>query len=97
MADMRDPYRDPYSDPQLRDEYRRLPEARSSGAAWGWIAGAVIVVLILGFIFGWGRSTQVASNAPNPPAVTSPAMPGGPASPPPPARTPPSTTGQGVH
>ncbi len=91
MADMRDPNYDP--------DYRTLPEARRGGETWGWIVGAVVVVLIIGFIFGWGRNTQVASNntAP-PPAATAPAAPNGPAMAPRPSpspRTSPSTTGQG--
>jgi len=91
MADMRDPN-------DFREPYRTLPEARGGGT-WGWIVGAVVVVLIIGFIFGWGRNTEVASNNTTPPAATSPASPSGPAMAPRQGGTAmaprPSTTGQG--
>ena len=91
MADMRDP--------DSREPYRTLPEARDGGGTWGWIVGAVVVVLIIGFIFGWGRNTQVASNTgATPPAATAPAPSPPAGSPPGTAMAPrpaPSTTGQG--
>ena len=35
---------------------------------WGWIAGAVVLALVLIFVFARGQSTDTASNA-APPAV----------------------------
>ncbi len=64
-------YRNP-NDPFYRDERRDLsydPDARSYNATWGWIAGALFLVVILAIAFGVGREpTQTASNEVNPTA-----------------------------
>jgi len=74
-------------------------EAESTNAMWGWIAGAVVLALVLFFVFTRGQvsDTNTASNVPNPPAATTmaPSRPA-PMKPPAPTPVPPaSTTGQG--
>ena len=87
---MSDPnFRDPRLDPPpLReDELRsqRLNELESSNAMWGWVAGAVVLALVLMFVFTRGQvSDNTASNVPTPPAATT-------GSAPPPANMPPAT------
>lgn len=100
---MSDPsFRDPRLDPPpLREDdlrSRRLNELETSNAMWGWVAGAVVLALVLLFVFTRGQvsDTNTASNAPNLPAATTgmapPANPA-PAIKPAPAPTTPSTTG----
>ena len=95
MSDPR--YTDPrLSDPPLREETRReqrLGELEESNAMWGWIAGGVVLALLLVFIFGRSPdSSGSASNevAPQPPAATTGMAP--PRNPSPA----PSTTGSGM-
>ncbi len=41
----------------MHDDYRgrnRRAERRSANAMWGWIAGAVFLVVVLAIIFGLG-------------------------------------------
>jgi len=100
---MADPFKDPrYDTPPLReDEIRnqRLEGMNDSNALWGWIAGAVVLALVLVFVFARGQNTDVATNTtiPAPPAATNGMAP--PQSPAPPAamapRPAPTTTGQG--
>lgn len=58
------------------------PDAKAMNAAWGWIAAAVFLVVVLAVAFGIGRqpsAISTASNEPTPPAVqkmTPPAAPG---------------------
>jgi hypothetical protein len=102
-TEMSDPhYRDPRLDPRpLREEEirsTRLSELNSSNAMWGWVAGAVVLALVLIFVFARGQSTDTASNAvpTSPPASTTGMAPK--SSPAPlaaqPAKPAPSTTGQ---
>jgi len=102
---MSDPnFRDPRLDPSPigDDDIRsqRLNELESSNAMWGWVAGAVVLALVLIFVFTRGQvSDTTASNVPTPPAATTGTNP--PRSPAAPAPTPatpsPSTTGQGSN
>ena len=106
---MSDPsFRDPRLDPPpLGDDdirSKRLSELESSNAMWGWVAGAVVLALVLIFVFTRGQvNDTTASNMPKPPAATtgmaplqSPATPAAPTKPAPaPAAPAPSTTGQG--
>jgi hypothetical protein len=39
---------------------------------WGWIAGAVVLVLLLVFMFGGSNETNTASNQPSAPVVNTP-------------------------
>jgi hypothetical protein len=78
---------------------RRLRDLNSSNAMWGWIAGAVVLALVLIFVFARVQSTDTASNTvpTSPPAATTGMAPKNPApgattQAPKPA---PSTTGQG--
>lgn len=68
-------YRDSNPNDPLRSGTRYDPDARSANAAWGWIAGAVFLVVILAVAFGVGRgpndaSNKVANNNMAPPAMT---------------------------
>jgi hypothetical protein len=94
MSDPR--FRDPRLDPPpLQEEElrsQRLTELQSSNAMWGWVAGAVVLALVLLFVFTRDQvSDHTASNNPSPLAATT-------GSTPPIAQSPkpaPSTTGQG--
>ena len=68
-----------YQDPNLRDREldpgldRRIDRNYGSNAMWGWIAGAVVLVLMLVFLFGGTTdSTNTASNQPTAPVVNTP-------------------------
>jgi len=106
MSDPR--YRDPRFDqpPLQEDDIRsqRLNELESSNAMWGWIAGAVVLALVLMFVFTRGQvNDTTASNVPAPPATTTgSAPPKAPAAPmtteaPKPLPSMPSTTGSGSN
>jgi hypothetical protein len=87
---MSDPRYDP---PPLREatpQARRHGELQSSTAMWGWIAGAVVLALVLVFIFGrWDSTDTTATNTTaTPPATTGMAPPRSPA----PATMPPVRT-----
>jgi len=101
MSDPR--YRDPrFDQPPLREDdirSQRLNELESSNAMWGWIAGAVVLALVLMFVFTRGQvNDTTASNVPPPAATTGSAPPKAPATPMAPKPAPPtnpSTTGSG--
>lgn len=104
MSDYRNPnfdYRDP-NDP-LRHDTRFDPDMRSANAAWGWIAAAVFLVVVLAIAFGVGHQGQfnTASNDTAPPAMSrmnSPPATSGmakPATPMTPAPSPPAQQGNG--
>jgi hypothetical protein len=107
MSDPR--YRDPRFDqpPLQEDDIRsqRLNELESSNAMWGWIAGAVVLALVLMFVFTRGQvNDTTASNVPAPPAATTgsappqnPAAPMSQAPKPAPSTSTPSTTGSGSN
>jgi hypothetical protein len=61
-----------YRDPNNPLDIDRRADMRSSNAMWGWIAGAVFLVLVLAVIFGLGGSDQrTAGTSPaSPPAAT---------------------------
>ena len=94
-----------YTDPRLEEpplkqqRDQRLGELEQSNAMWGWIAGGVVLALLLVFIFGRSPTTDTASTDVSPPASTSTTGMAPPRNPAPPAQanrpTPPSTTGQG--
>jgi hypothetical protein len=90
MSDYR--YQDP-EDP-FRDDAKLDPNTNPPAQAWGWIAAAIFVVVVLGVAFGLGRGpgqlgTNTASNDMTPPAVTHMAPP---VNAQPPAATPAPTT-----
>ena len=60
-----DPTRSPNLDPSLDRDY-------GSNAMWGWIAGAVVLVLLLVFMFGGSNETNTASNQRTSPVVNTP-------------------------
>jgi hypothetical protein len=99
-------YRNP-EDPFQRDTAYD-PNVRSGNSAWGWVAAAVFVAIVLAVVFGMGRQpgqngTNTAMNQTKPPAATqmmppasttpSPAMPS-PANPAPPITPAPSNNAQ---
>jgi hypothetical protein len=100
MSDPR--YTDPrLNDPPLQDDMqrRRLGELDRSNAMWGWIAGGIVLALLLVFVFGRSPTTDQVSTqmtAP-PPGQSTLSPPSSPATPPTAQRpaTSPSTTGQG--
>jgi hypothetical protein len=49
-------------DPWRRDAAYDL-NARRRGAAWGWIAGAVFLAIVLAIAFGAGRAPNSAGNS----------------------------------
>ena len=105
MSDPR--YRDPrFDQPPLQDDdirSRRLNELESSNAMWGWIAGAVVLALVLMFVFTRGQvNDTTANNISAPPAATTgSAPPKTPAAPmsqaPKPLPSNPSTTGSSTN
>lgn len=70
----RDPLRDPDLNP--RDPNMQYEVRRDSGfnAMWGWIAGAVVLVLVLVFLFGGSQNTATTdiNNSPAAPSITTP-------------------------
>jgi hypothetical protein len=96
---MSDPnYNDPRLGPPLREESRRdqqrMGELEKSNAMWGWIAGGIVLALVLMFVFS-NTGTNTTNTADNgiPPASTTNAPP---RVPPPAAQAPsPATTNQG--
>lgn len=91
MSDYRDP-----NDPMYGNLGYEPAARRSSG--WGWIAGAVFLVIVLALAFGIGREpSRLASNDSSQPPATrmappagtaNPATPGAPGLAPPPAPAP---------
>jgi hypothetical protein len=66
-------YRNP-EDPFQRDTAYD-PNVRTGNSAWGWIAAAVFVAIVLAVVFGMGRQpgqngTDTAMNQSKPPATT---------------------------
>lgn len=75
MTDYRNPNDPFYRDDQLNRNAAYDASTRGSNATWGWIAGALFLVVILAIAFGIGHEpTMVATNEaappPSPPAVT---------------------------
>jgi hypothetical protein len=99
MSDPR--YRDPRLDPPPLQENdirsQRVNEVESSNAMWGWVAGAVVLALVLMFVFTRSPGTDTTASNTNPPVTTGSAPVQNPAPPiataPKPA--PPTTTGSG--
>src|ERR1044072_1346056 len=75
-ATMSDPRRDPRLDPPpiKEDEIRsqRLNELESSNAMWGWVAGAVVLALVLVFVFTRGQVDNSPTALLPPPAGPGP-------------------------
>jgi cell division septation protein DedD len=72
MSDPR--FRDPGLDPppiredQIRNQ--RVNELESSNAMWGWVAGAVVLALVLIFVFTRGQVDNSPQASLPPPATT---------------------------
>ena len=104
MSDPR--YTDPrLSEPPLQDEFQRqrqrqrLGEWNKSNAMWGWVAGGIVLALLLVFVFGRTPGTDQASNSMTapPPGQSTLSPPSDLPTPPTAQRPAPSTTGQGVQ
>lgn len=70
------------NDPMRRDEPYDL-NARGGSSTWGWIAGAVLVAILVAIAFGVGHTPNQSGNrmAQNSPMITQPTpAPSGPAS-----------------
>ena len=66
-----------YTDPRLNDPMQqdmqgsqRLSEMEQSNAMWSWIAGGVVLALLLVFIFARAPNTSDTASVSNPPATT---------------------------
>jgi len=78
------------TDPRFEMDHRM-----GSPTPWGWIAGAVFIIVILALVFTSNDGTRTASNEGNPPATTGMAPKTAPPAVTVPPRTDtPSTTGQ---
>jgi hypothetical protein len=83
MSDYPDP-----NDPMYRNTGYE-PVERSPGTTWGWIAGAVFLVIVLALAFGVGHEpSRVASNNASPPETSAPAPSMMPGPTPPPSQVP---------
>jgi len=83
MSDYRN-LNDPYANDPARRDLGYDPDTRTMNAAWGWIAAALFVVIVLAVAFGIGRQpnagdTNTAANDTTPPAATRMAPPANPA------------------
>jgi hypothetical protein len=88
---------DPRDFDRRMDMDRRMDLEHRTGSPtpWGWIAGAVFIIVILALVFSSSESTRTARDDASPPATTGLApKTAPPAIAVPPAETP-STTGQG--
>lgn len=81
---------DPFNPRNPNSDRRPLGGSSGFNATWGWIAGAVVIVLLLMFIFGQSGTSNDVNNSPAAPQVTAPANSTAQA----PASTPAQTTGQ---
>ena len=76
-------YRNP-QDPFQRDTAYD-PNVRTGNSAWGWVAAAVFVAIVLAVVFGMGHGQnggpKTAANETRPPAATQMAPPASPAPP----------------
>jgi hypothetical protein len=88
MSGYRD-YGNPNS-PLYRTPYRNMGDAPAArDGAWGWIVGAVCMVIVLVIAFGMGREpSRLASNDFAPPTIANSAAPAAPGLVPPPALAP---------
>jgi hypothetical protein len=88
MSDYRDPNDPTYGNTSYE------PADRRTNSGWGWIAGAVFLVIVLALAFGVGHEpSRVASNDATQSAATHPAPPAGATNPAPlgvPGLTPPA-------
>jgi hypothetical protein len=87
---------DPRDFDRRMDMEREMEMERRMGAPtlWGWIAGAVFIVVILALVFAGGDSTRTAREDASPPATTGMAPRTAPPAVTVPPAQPPSTTGQ---
>jgi hypothetical protein len=90
-----DPNFNPRADFGRRTDPRMEMDRRMGAPTpWGWIAGAVFIIVILVLVFTSNNGTQTVSNEANPPATTGMAPKTAPPAITVPPRMDPSTTGQ---
>jgi hypothetical protein len=67
-----------YQDPDLRDRELRSSRVRDrdygSNAMWGWIAGAVVLVLMLVFLFGGTTENTNTADMRSQPSANAPVV-----------------------
>ncbi len=78
------------------------PNVRSGNSAWGWVAAAVFVAIVLAVVFGMGHQpsqngTNTAMNQSKPPATTQMAPPASTPAPAPANPAPPVTPNNNAH
>lgn len=63
---------DPRDFDRRMDMERQAEMERRMGSTspWGWIAGAVFIVIILALVFAGGNNTRIAREDTSPPATT---------------------------
>ena len=82
-------------DRRMEMEHQMEMERRMGApTVWGWIAGAVFIIVILALVFAGGESTRTAREDANPPATTGMAPRTAPPAVAVPPAQPPSTAGQ---
>ena len=79
---------DPRDFDRRMENQMEMERRMSTPTPWGWIAGAVFIIVVLALVFTSGDTNRTASNEPNPPATTGMA----PRTAPPLATIPPATT-----
>ena len=71
---MSDPqYRDARDEPLREEEIRsrRASSLSSNNAMWGWVAGAIVLALVVVFMFARGQTNTASNTVPtSPPAST---------------------------
>lgn len=91
----------PLRDPSLQEDFQRQPlgEVNRSNAMWGWIAGGVLLALLLVFVFGRTTGPEQLSNSMTapPPGQSTLSPPSAPPTPPTAQRPASTTTGQGAQ
>ena len=89
------------SEPPLQDEFqqRNLGEVKSSNAMWGWVAGGILLALLMMFVFGRTTGNEQLSNSMTapPPGESTLSPPSAPPTPPTAQNPSPTTTGQGAR
>jgi hypothetical protein len=90
MTDPRDFGRRMDTGPMEMDRPLEMERRMGAPTPWGWLAGAVFVIVMLALVFTSSEGTRTANNEASPPAATAPTTV-------PPAITvpPAETTGQG--
>lgn len=100
MSDPRTP--DPrLGEPPLQDDFQRqnIGDVKRSNAMWAWVAGGIVLALLLVFVFGRTTGPEQLSNSMTapPPGQSTLSPPSAPPTPPTAQRPSPATTGQSAR